>query len=202
MANESETEAGPQATHLESALEGTRTALDRAVCRAGRGIAWLIFIAMAISVAEVLARYGFNNPTSWVHESVVFLVAVIFAFGGPAALAKNRHIRVRVIYDYVSPARRRWMDVLNDGVTLLFCVAMSYAAYVMFWRSTHDPMGNWTLERSGTSWNPPIPSLIKGAILVALAVMTVQALLHFIQSLRGNGPGQREPTAPARDTAI
>lgn len=169
--------------------EGTRTPLDRLIAGCGRGLAWLVFIAMAISVYEVFMRYGFNSPTSWVHESVVFLVAVIFSIGGPVALARNRHIRVRVLYDAASPRWRRWLDVFNDAVTLLFCVAMSYAAYVMFWRSAHNPAGDWQLERSGTSWNPPFPALTKGVIMLAVGVMTLQAALHVIQSLRGRGPG-------------
>ena len=179
------------AEYNKAAMEGTRTVLDRWVCFAGRGIGWLVFVAMGISVVEVVARYGFNNPTSWVHESVVFLIAVTFALGGPVALARNKHIRVRVIYDYVKPEKRRWLDVVNDGVTFIFCTFMTYAAYTMFYRSTHDPLGQWTLERSGTSWNPPIPSFVKGIILIAVVVMAVQALLHFIQSLQGKGPMQR-----------
>lgn len=161
-----------------------RNGLDRLVSKGARVAAWIIFLAMAISVIEVLLRYVFNSPTSWVHESVVFLVAVSFALGGPAALARNSHIRVKVLYDNVGPRLRHWMDRFNDLVILAFCLTMSYAAFHMFWRASHNPMGDWQLERSGTSWNPPIPGLIKGVILFALVLMTVQALLHFIQSLR------------------
>ncbi|MDT0500732.1 MULTISPECIES: TRAP transporter small permease subunit [unclassified Halomonas] len=161
-----------------------RTALDRLVARGARGAAWLVLVAMAISVVEVFLRYGFNNPTSWVHESVVFLVAVSFALAGPAALARNAHIRVRVLYDSAGPRLKCWMDRFNDFVTLGFCLAMSYAAFHMFWRASHNPFGEWQLERSGTSWNPPFPALVKGVILFALALMTLQALLHLVQSLR------------------
>ncbi|PSJ20577.1 C4-dicarboxylate ABC transporter permease, partial [Halomonas sp. ND22Bw] len=42
----------------------------------------------------------------------------------------------------------------------------------------------WQLERSGTSWNPPFPALVKGVILLALAIMCVQSLLHLTRSLR------------------
>ena len=161
-----------------------RTALDRLVARGARGAAWLVLIAMGISVVEVFLRYGFNNPTSWVHESVVFLVAVTFALGGPAALARNSHIRVKVLYDSAGPRLKCWMDRFNDLVTLGFCLAMSYAAFHMFWRASHNPLGEWQLERSGTSWNPPFPALVKGMILFALALMTLQALLHVVQSIR------------------
>jgi TRAP-type C4-dicarboxylate transport system permease small subunit len=177
---------------LVEELGPERTALDRLVARGARGAAWLVLIAMGISVVEVFLRYGFNNPTSWVHESVVFLVAVTFALGGPAALARNSHIRVKVLYDSAGPRLRCWMDRFNDLVTLGFCLAMSYAAFHMFWRASHNPLGEWQLERSGTSWNPPFPALVKGMILFALALMTLQALLHLVQSIRAR-PADHEP---------
>ncbi|MGQ7250003.1 TRAP transporter small permease subunit, partial [Halomonas sp. V046] len=162
-----------------------RSGFDRIVVAAARGAAWLVFIAMAISVFEVIMRYGFDSPTSWVHESVVMLVAISFCLGGPAALASNRHIRVKVLYDAVGPRCRLWLDRFNDLVTFGFCLGMSYAAYVMFWSASHNPMGEWSLERSGTSWNPPFPALVKGMILLALAIMCVQALIHLVQSIKG-----------------
>lgn len=164
--------------------ESPRSGFDRLILRFGRMAAWLVFIAMAISVYEVFMRYGLDSPTSWVHESVVMLVATLFALGGPVAMAGNRHIRVRVLYDHVGPRFRRGLDLLNDAITLGFCLMMSYAAYVMFWQSSHNPMGEWSLERSGTSWNPPFPALVKGIILIALLIMTVQTVIHLVQSLR------------------
>jgi len=162
-----------------------RTPLDRAIARAANGVAWLVFIAMAISVFEVIMRYVFHSPTSWVHESTVMLIAALFALGGPVALARDKHIRVRVIYDAVSPKVRRWLDVFNNTIILVFCIGMTYAAWQLFFRATHDPSGVISLERSGTSWNPPFPAMTKGFILLAVGLMAVQALLHLILSLRG-----------------
>lgn len=176
VATETSTDSPPDA--------GARNGFDRLVLRCGRSAAWLVFIAMTISVYEVFMRYGLDSPTSWVHETVVMLVATLFSLGGPVAMANNRHIRVRVLYDTVGPRVRLWLDRFNDLVTLGFCLLMSYAGYVMFWKSSHNPMGDWSLERSGTSWNPPFPTLVKGMILLALAVMTVQAACHLVQSLR------------------
>ncbi len=171
-----------------------RNAFDRLIARGGRAISWLVLLAMGISVVEVFMRYGFNNPTSWVHETVVFLIAVIFALGGPAAMARNSHIRVKVLYDSAGPRLKCWMDRLNDLLTLGFCLAMSYAAFYMFWGASHNPLGEWSLERSGTSWNPPFPAMIKGTILFALVLMTLQASLHLLQSLRAKPDAGNEET--------
>lgn len=176
--------ATPPAPEREEVV--LRTTLDRYVNSAGSLISWLALIAMAISVWEVVMRYAFNSPTSWVHETVIFLIACIFALGGPVALARDKHIRIRVIYDAVSPGVRRIFEVFNSIITLLFTVGMSYAAYIMFWRSSHNPTGDWQLERSGTSWNPPFPALTKAVILLAVAVMMLQAILHVIYAVRGS----------------
>ena len=160
-----------------------RNGLDAVVARAGYGIGWLIFAAMVITVYEVILRYVFNDPTFWVHETTVFLVACIFALGGPVVLARDQHIRVRLVYDLVPDGTRRWLDIVNTIITLIFCVGMAYAAYVLFTRSAFNPMGEFQLERSGTSWNPPFPSLTKGVILIAVVVMAVQSILHVGQSL-------------------
>ncbi|MBB3232164.1 TRAP transporter small permease subunit [Halomonas stenophila] len=184
VAGDEEELSAATAGEPEHAHAPVRGVFDRGVIRAARGAAWLVFIAMAISVYEVIMRYAFGSPTSWVHESVVMLVAVGFALGGPAALACNRHIRVRVLYDSVGPQAKLWLDRFNDLVTFLFCLGMTYAAYTMFWSASHNPLGEWQLERSGTSWNPPIPALVKGVILLALAIMCVQAFLHLIRALR------------------
>lgn len=161
-----------------------RTRLDAWIDRSSNVIAWLVFIAMAISVFEVIMRYVFHAPTSWVHETTVMLIAVIFTLGGPVALARDKHIRVRVIYDWVSPRTRHWLDVFNSVVILLFGVGFSYAAWVMTSNAFLNPAGEWQLERSGTSWNPPFPALTKFFILLAVTLMTVQAFLHLIQTLR------------------
>lgn len=172
-----------------------RSRLDKVIDSAAKIIAWLVFIAMAISVVEVVSRYGFNSPTSWVHEMVIFLISILFALGGATALARDRHIRVRIIYDAVSPEWRRWLDVLNGFLTVVFTFGMTYAAYTMFYRSIDDPLGGWTLERSGTSWDPPFPSFTKGIILFALALMAVQSILHLIRALRGNPSNKSQDLA-------
>jgi TRAP-type mannitol/chloroaromatic compound transport system permease small subunit len=171
-----------------------RNGFDRLIARGGHAVSWLVLVAMAISVVEVFMRYGFGNPTSWVHETVVFLIAVIFALGGPTAMARNSHIRVKVLYDTAGPRLQCWMDRFNDLLALGFCIAMSYAAFHLFWGASHNPLGEWSLERSGTSWNPPFPAMIKGMILFALLLMTLQASLHLLQSVRAKPDAGSEET--------
>ncbi len=146
--------AGPTSGEATTQPDPVRSRFDKGIVWCGRGAAWLIFIAMAISVFEVIMRYGFDSPTSWVHESVVMLVAVSFSLGGPVALASNRHIRVRVLYDTVGPRFKLWLDRFNDLVTLGFCVGMSYAPMSC---SGTLPTTRWASGR----WNAPAPTGIR-----------------------------------------
>ena len=193
-------DGGPAEPDGHAGTEGhIRTRLDAAIEWCGRGLAWLVFVAMGISVVEVISRYVFDSPTSWVHETTVFLIAIIFAIGGPVALARDKHIRVRLIYDAVSAKTRRRLDIFNSVITLLFAGGMTYAAYVLFWRASHNPFGEWSLERSGTSWNPPFPALTKGVIMIALVLMTLQTVLHLIHAIRGAPDADARGTDPAKE---
>ncbi|MGQ9364806.1 TRAP transporter small permease subunit [Azospirillum sp. ST 5-10] len=162
-----------------------RGALDALITEGGRVLAWLVLVGAVISVYEVGMRYLLDSPTSWVHETTVFLISVIFALGGPVAMARDKHIRVRLIYDAVPPRWRRWLDVANSVITLVFLTGMTYAAYVMVWTATHAPGGAIQLERSGTSWNPPFPAWTKAMILLSVGLMLAQTLVHLVRALRG-----------------
>ncbi|MTI15901.1 TRAP transporter small permease [Rhodobacteraceae bacterium RKSG542] len=162
-----------------------RTWLDRQVAKVGDWVAWIILASMAISVFEVFSRYLFNSPTSWVHETVVFLVSIAFCIGGPVALARDKHIRVRMIYDMLPPEKRNYLDIVNTLIALLFCVGFTYASYLMMLKSVFNPAGDIYLARSGTYWNPPFPAYVKMIIFGTLCVMTLQSIMHLIYFLRG-----------------
>ena len=50
--------------------------LDIWVVKIGNIVGWLFFTAVIISIFEVIMRYGFNRPTTWVHETTLMLVGV------------------------------------------------------------------------------------------------------------------------------
>ena len=145
---------------------------------------WAIFLAFAITVIEVVARYVFDSPTFWAHESTTFLIAAIFLIGGPIALARDKHIRVRMIYDAVSPKRKRHLDILNSVIGLVFFAGLSVASWTMVSKSWFKPSGALHLEGTGTSWNPPTPALLKMLVLICVVTMFVQTLLHLIAAIR------------------
>jgi TRAP-type C4-dicarboxylate transport system permease small subunit len=178
-------------TEVEDADAEIRTRFDGAIARSTKILAWMIFVAFLITVIEVVARYVFNSPTFWAHESTTFLIAATFLIGGPIALARDKHIRVRMFYDGVTPARRRILDIFNSDLALIFFAGLAFAGWIMVSKSWFSPTGELRLEGTGTSWNPPTPALLKMLVLICVAVMFVQSLLHLIAAIR------REVAAPS-----
>ena len=120
----------------------------------------------------MFARYVFDSPTMWVHETTTFLIAATFLIGGPVALARNKHIRVRMIYDTVSPAARRWLDIVNSIIAMIFFAGLGFAGWTLAWKATHTP------------WNPPTPALLKIIILICVVLMLVQTAIHLVKAIR------------------
>ena len=114
-----------------------KTRLDRALEATGKAFAWAIFAAFLISVFEVISRYVFDSPTYWAHESTSFLIAAVFLIGGPVALAGNKHIRVRMVYDAVGPKGRKILDIFswNPPTPALLKIIILFCVIVMFVQS-------------------------------------------------------------------
>lgn len=146
------------------------------------GMAFLLITAF--SFFEVVMRYGFNAPTEWVHETSTAMTAVCFVFGGVYCLATDRHIRVVLIYDFVSPRVRRIMDIVISIVGTAATGLMAWASWPLAYKSFFRPTGEFRLETTGTAWNPPTPAIVKTFLFLMLCVMCVQFALQTIRHIR------------------
>ena len=159
--------------------------LGRLISRGGIVFAIGIVLAMLILIQEVVLRYFFNNPTTWAHETTIFLSGIAFVYGGLYCVARNSHIRVVLIYDAVSPKVRRVFDVIISAVCALSSAMFTYAAWIMVGRAAFTPSGEFRLERSGSAWDPVYPGLMKVFLLAVLTVMAVQFLVLTVNYARG-----------------
>ncbi|UTM56855.1 TRAP transporter small permease subunit [Photobacterium sp. CCB-ST2H9] len=165
--------------------EKPRNCLDAAIVKIGNLLSLLFIFTVIISFYEVLMRYVFDAPTIWVHETASFIGGSLFIVGGLYALATDKHVRVVLLYDMVSPRTRQYLNVFHHIMGLLFSVLMAWASYTMAHEAWLTPWGELRLETSGSAWNPPFPALLKGIIFVCLCVLSVQFLLHLIAEIRG-----------------
>ncbi|UWR21980.1 TRAP transporter small permease subunit [Sulfitobacter sp. S190] len=159
-------------------------AMGRIIDRLGIVFAIGLLVAAAILVVEIFLRYVLNAPTVWAHETVIFLTASAFVYGGLYAVARNAHIRVVLIYDFLSPRLRRLFDVAISITCFLATAMFTWAAWKGVQRAIWTPAGDFRLETSGSAWNPPTPGLLKLFLLGILVVMTVQFAVLSLAYLR------------------
>ncbi|MCW4438531.1 TRAP transporter small permease subunit [Vibrio splendidus] len=165
--------------------EQPRNALDRFVIKFSNLVSWFFIFTVLISFYEVVMRYAFDAPTTWVHETASFIGGSLFIIGGIYAFAANKHVRVVLIYDSVSNQARKYLNLVHHIVGLAFAGMLAYAAYFTAEEAWFAPWGEFRLETSGSVLNAPYPALLKGLIFAVLCVLVVQFVLHLIQELMG-----------------
>lgn len=161
-----------------------QTRLDKVIEWLGEKLSLLFLFIVVISFYEVFMRYLFNSPTIWAHETAAFLGGSLFVFGGAYALATDKHVRVVLIYDSVSPKTRAYLNIFHHIMGIIFSTMMTWAGYLMVKDSWFAPWGDFRLETSATAWNPAFPAYLKAIIFVTMIVLTVQFCLHLIAELR------------------
>jgi len=160
----------------------------RIIDRVGYLFAVGIVAAALILLAEVFLRYLFNSPTLWAHETTIFLCSVAFVFGGLYCTCHNKHIRVVLIYDHLSPRLRRGADVLISLACALASGFFAWASWNMVKRAVMTPSGQIRLETTGSAWSSPTPALIKVFILVIMVLLVVQFLMLAFNYARRSLP--------------
>jgi TRAP-type C4-dicarboxylate transport system permease small subunit len=147
------------------------SALDRFAVALGNALSWLFAFSVVITAYEVAMRYGLNRPTIWVHDLTIAVSAICFVFGGAYALARREHIRITTLHDRLPARVRSWVDAGGDLAITLFLAALTWAAAGQAWRSI------LLVETSGRAWDVPIPPVVKAALALGAALMTLQSAL-------------------------
>ena len=155
-------------------LDESPTWFDRFTLLISRMAMTLTTVAVIVTFYEVILRYLFGSPTLWVNELTLWLGSIIFLLAGVYAMQRRSHIRITAVYDLL-PARAKFVcDVCSTLVIVAYAAMMIFASYKIVWHTLI------TWERFGTFWNPPIPATIKPLVLIATALVAVQAVNNLI----------------------
>ena len=83
----------------------------------------LLWVTMAITAYEVIARYVFNAPTLWAIPLNQRLFAAYFIMGGGYAIIYRTHVRIDVVYRHFPAGLKTFIDLVIYPV-MLFAVAI------------------------------------------------------------------------------
>ena len=157
------------------------TILDRFALTLGRLTAWCFAAIILIMVYEVVARYGFNAPTTWAHETSVLLAAFGVVFGGAFCMAEGTHMRISFLVE-TRPRLARFSNALSLTAGAIYLVGLCYASWRMaekaLWRFSIS--GEWDPERSGSTLNSPLPAYLNALLFVGCALFLLLVLQRMV----------------------
>lgn len=121
------------------ALLAFSRAVDAVSDRFGRVADWMVLAACAVSAGNAFLRYGISASSNAWLELQWYLFAGVVMLGGAHTLFRNEHVRVDILYGWVAPRTRLWIDIL--GLILFLLPAMALLAWMTwpffldsFWR--------------------------------------------------------------------
>ncbi|NKB28129.1 MAG: TRAP transporter small permease subunit [Rhodobacteraceae bacterium] len=92
-------------------------------------IVGILGLMVAITFANVLARYFFNSNILWALETTVFLFGWLVLLGAPYAVKKGAHLGVDAIVNLLPPAARRALGLISVVACMIFSVLLLKGAY-------------------------------------------------------------------------
>ena len=81
-------------------------------------------ISVFVYYYEVIARFAFNSPTNWVHESMFLMYGMQYMLAGAYAYREDQHLRVDVIYMKCSECGKAIADIVTSVFFFIFVLTM------------------------------------------------------------------------------
>jgi TRAP-type mannitol/chloroaromatic compound transport system permease small subunit/heme exporter protein D len=154
-------------------------AIDKLNTRVGEFVAYWGVIAVFAYYYEVIARYVFNSPTNWVHESMFLMFGMSYMFSGAYGYHADQHVRVDVFYTKWSPRGKAIADIITSVFFFIFICTMTYTGWIFAW-SAYNP-GSFG-ERSFTEWAVQYWP-VKMTIPIGAGLLLLQGISKLIKDI-------------------
>ena len=146
----------------------------------GNFVAYWSVIAVIVYYYEVIARYVFNSPTNWAHESMFLMFGVQYLIAGGFCLREQAHVRVDVFYTRFSKRKKAVVDLLTSIFFFIFVVTLMFTGWTFFKDSFAVREVSFT--EWGIQYYPIKLSIAVGALLLLL--QGIAQLLNDVNTLR------------------
>lgn len=160
-------------------MNGLRTllrAIDKTNEWVARAVSWAVLVLIGTTVYEVVRRYAFGSPTSWVFEFNYLLHGVYFLLLGAYTYAVRGHVSVDILYGRLPPRGQAILDLVTAPLFFFFLA-------MMFWFGGRFALVSMGFrETLSSAWAPPIWP-VKMVIPVAAGMVILQGLAKFLRDL-------------------
>lgn len=137
--------------------------------------AWMI-LGMTLSIAyDVLMRYFFIRPTSWVGDFTDYTLLYITFLASAWLLKRDQHVNLTFLIEHLSPRPRRVMEIASSVFGAIVCG-------FIFWYGVAD---SWDAFARQIKVDRPLPIpkyLLLGVIPFGCLLLLVQFLRNAFRS--------------------
>lgn len=149
----------------------------------GQFVAYWSVLAVFVYYYEVIARYVFNSPTNWAHESMFLMFGMQYLLSGAYALREGSHVRVDVIYEKFSARTRTIIDIFTSVVFFIFTATLIVTGFIF----ASDSIG--VMEVSFTEWGiqywpVKITLFVGGFLLLLQGVANLMRDLIYLKTFK------------------
>ncbi len=136
----------------------------------GQFVAFWTITAVVFYAFEVIARYIFNKPTIWVHESSFLLFGMQYLLAGAYAYLHGSHVAVDIIYNKFPKRGQYGLDIFTSVFSFVFFIVLMGTSYGFMMDSIG--MRERTMETWQIQYYPVKAMMLLGGILITLAAIS------------------------------
>src|ERR1700756_1315109 len=93
----------------------------------------LVLAACIVSAANAMIRYAFGYSSNGWLELQWYMFAILVMFGASYTLKRNEHVRVEILYLFLSERGQRWLDLICTVIFLVpICLLLAYLSWPFF----------------------------------------------------------------------
>lgn len=166
---------------MKTRFEPFISVIEHFIDQTGRAVSWLILGMVLLICYDVAMRYLFNYGSVALQELEWHLFALVFLLGGAYTLRHDAHVRVDIFYQsrFVSDLGRAWISLLG---TLFFLFPFCMMIVLTAWPFAENAF--YYNEGSPDPGGLPYRFILKGAILVAFALIMLQGIADILKNLK------------------
>lgn len=148
----------------------------------------LMLLATLVTVAQVIARYVFNNSMYWSEEFILYALISMSFLTMSMGLRHSTHIRVEILYALSSPRLVRLLHLIAALTGIVFAAALIYYGF----RLSMDTL--WMGQRSSAMRVP------MGYVYCVIPVASVFMLFRYLLLAANILTGKDEMTSQSEIT--
>ena len=146
-------------------------------------IAGIVIIYMAVTVnLEIVMRYFFNKPTTWVTEFSSYSIVWVTFCAAAWVLNKEGHVKIEILLDHLPERTQQLFNITTSVIGILLCS-------IFFWFSLQVTLT--AIEgRQMYVTAMPVP---RWPVMIAMPIGAFFLVLQFIRRTWWYLRGEKEP---------